>query len=268
MRLARIAAIAILCASTSAFAGTVQIVHAFQSQGREYQVAFVEVTKPPNSAWHEDLVMRWRMHGGEQWHVVATVPGVRLERLVRIQHHGSHGVMVVSRPGGSAQFISVIEIRKHPPGLRTLLRDELDKGGFDYRFGPREMLIGFKFHYCAWHVSPDVGTETGHILTYRKLYWSPTRGTFSRGKVRIDDQAEREASLADLLLAIGADELLGVKTTNSTDGNIIAIFRPVGILRNKTPEPLRSADYVKAVIHVPSDHRQPRKVIDIKPWTG
>ena len=265
MRVA-IALLAVLCITASVCASEAQVVYAFQSRGREYQVAFTEAPKPPNSPWYEDMIMRWRLPGGNQWHTVAKVPGVRLERLVRIEHHGVHGAVVASRPGGSAQFISVIEISKHPPGLRTLLRDELDKGGFDYRFDPHGMLTGFRFHYHAWHVGPDIGSEMGHVLTKRDITWSANKHRFFRSLVRIDDEAERKADLADLLLAIGAEEFLGVKTMHTADGSTIAIYRPVGILGEKTPKALRSARWVKAVITRPPDG-QPTKVIDMQPWT-
>lgn len=265
MRLVAIAALIIFCVSASVSADEAQVVNTFQSRGREYQVAFVQGAKPANSPWDEDLVMRWRSHEGKDWRIVSTVPGVRLEKAVKIEHKGIHDALVVSRPGGSAQFISVVEVRKEPPGLTVPLRDELDKGGFDCRFDSRRILTGLRFHYCAWHVAPDTGDRTGHVFTLRDIAWSTSTCTFRRGPVRIDDEAERKADLADLLLAIGAEPLLGVKTIHSADGNTIAIYRPAGILRGKTPRKMRSAHFVKAVIEVTSDWRKPSRIASIEP---
>lgn len=225
-------------------------IRAFPWHGRAYQVAF-QSTGDKNSPWPVDLVLRWRSPHGSKWHTVSCVEGVRLEKSIRLQDGRGRSIdaLVVSKPGGSAQFISVVEVAKDPPRLRALLRDERDKGGFCCRFDRSGRLIGLKFTYSAWHEQPSDGLACGHVYTARNIAWLPRERRFRRGPVYVDDAAEAKASLTDVLLATGADCLLGTQSAHheKTDTTTV-VYSPRGLLWSKTPPELRSASRIRAVI--------------------
>lgn len=266
---ARLAIILALCIAALIHAEAAQVVWSSISQGKEYQVAFVQTPLPSGQytlkAWSHDLMMRCRPCGSRHWHEVARIEGVRLEKKVRVWHHVACDALIVSRPGGSAQFISVVEIIRSPAGFRTLLRDEADKGSYELLHDKRGMLVGLRFHYLAWHYEPDDGGMRGHVFTVRDLTWSPDRGMFRRGKVRIDNEAEQKASLPALLMAIGAHEYLNVKDISRGIDTVTLTYPPIGILKNKTPGALRSCPRVKAVIRHPRDYHKPDEVISLEP---
>ena len=225
-----------------------EFVRAFTARGRQYEVRFVEAGGA-NRSWGEDLVMRWRAPGSKRWHVVERVKQVRLERAVTLSDHRGRKIeaLVVLSPGGSAQFISVVEIRKNPPSLKVLLDRALDKGGFKYRYDRAGRLLGFKFEYQAWHVSPD--DLHGHVFTARNVAWDPSKHQFTTGPVSVDSESEKEASLVDVLRAIGSDELLGMEKTHEEKYKTYTyIYKPIGLLWGKTPAELRSSKRVKVVV--------------------
>ena len=233
-------------------------VRTFASHGRVYEVRFVEIPGA-DRRWGEDLVMRWRASGATQWHVIGKVEQVRLERAVRLprRRHRDSEALVVSTPGGSAQFISVVEIGRHPPGLRVLLDRALDKGGFRYRFDRAGRLIGFKFQYQAWHVCPD-GVR-GHVFTAVNIRWLPTKHRFREGPPYVDREREHKASLVDVLRAIGSADLLGMEETYDQKSETHTyIYRPTGLLREKTPVELRSSKKTKVVVkYTPDPENEP-----------
>jgi hypothetical protein len=265
---ARLAIILALCITALMHAEAAQVVWSSISQGKEYQVAFVQTRLPSSQytlkAWSHDLMMRCRPCGSRHWHEVARIEGVRLEKKVRIRHSVACDALVVSSPGGSARFISVVEITRSPAGFRTLLRDEADKGSYELLHDKRGMLVGLRFHYLAWHYEPDDGGVRGHVFTVRDLTWSPDSGVFRRGKIRIDEEAERKASLPALLMAIGADQYLNVKNIANGRDTVTLTYPPIGILKDKTPSALRSCPRVKAVIRRPYDYRKPDAVISLE----
>lgn len=268
MRTLRWGAIALAVGfGTSACAQAAQVVRSFKSHGRSYQVAFVE-RSGRDTAWRQDLVLRWRWPNQKEWHETRSVVGVRLERTVKLRrgNGGQMDAVVVSRPGGSAQFMSVIEITRSPAGLHSLVTDEVDKGGVDYLRDRRGFLTGLRFHYKAWHYGPDQGSADGHVLTVRDLTWSPHDGKFLRGPVRIDREAERKADLSTLLMCVGSDAYLGVKTLSSQGRTVGVIYRPVGILRDKTPKVLRGCAYVRADIRLSQDGHKPDELVSLQPW--
>ncbi|MCX6377113.1 MAG: hypothetical protein NTU88_13950 [Armatimonadetes bacterium] len=252
---------------TSACAQAAQVVRSFKSHGRSYQVAFVE--RPGrDTAWRQDLVLRWRWLNQKEWHEIQSVAGVRLERTVKLRGWNGEqmNAVVVSRPGGSAQFISVIQITRSPAGLHSVLTDEVDKGAVDYLRDRRGLLTDLRFHYKAWHYEPDQGSADGHVLTVRELTWSPRSGKFLRGTVRIDREAERKAALSSLLMCVGSDAYLGVKKLSSEGQTVAVIYRPVGILRDKTPKALRSSAYVRADIRLAQHGHKPDALVSLQPW--
>jgi len=252
---------------TSACAQAAQVVRSFKSHGRSYQVALVE--RPERDpAWCQDLVLRWQWLNQKEWHESQSVTGLRLERTVKLRRGNGEQVdaVVVSRPGGSAQFMSVIQVTRSPAGLHSIVTDEVDKGGVDYLRDRRGFLTGLRFHYMAWHYEPDQGSADGHVLTVRDLTWSPHSGKFLRGPVRIDGEAERKAALSSLLMCVGSYAYLGVKTLSSQEGTVAVIYRPVGILRDKTPKTLRSCAYVRADIRLSQDGHKPDALVSLRPW--
>lgn len=181
--------------------------------------------------------------------MVSRIEGVRLEKTVRVP--GPHGrdidALVVSAPGGSAQFISVIEIGKSPPKLGALLDRALDKGGFSYLRDKAGRVLGLKFEYQAWHVRPE-GLK-GHVFTARKAVWDPELHRFRLGESYVDTQREKAASLLDVLTAICSAELLGMEESRDRDYRIYAYtYEPTGLLLEKTPPKLRSAKRVRVVV--------------------
>ncbi len=236
-------------------------VRAFVASGCQYEVRFVETGRDP--AWREDLVMREKIPG-KAWRTIASVVGVRLEKEVTLLAPAGEKIdaLVISKPGGSAQFISVVEIREDRPGLRLLLDRALDKGYFDYRFDQCGHLIGFKMHYLAWHVSPDL--LRGHAYTAVNVGWDSAKRRFRTGPVFVDDEAERKADLTDVLTAIGSDELLGVdKVDCNASRTTTYVHRPQGLLWSKTPPELRPAERVRVVIKFSDDYDQPPRIISI-----
>jgi len=227
-----------------------ELVTTFQKDQRVYEVAFIE-REDLSGPWPIDLVMRWRKNGEQTWRETANIAGVRLEKAVTLT--GPRGeeieALVVSSPGGSAQFISVIEIIRNPSGFKVLLDREMDKGSFDYRFGPHGELVGLQFHYSAWHVSPP--GLTGHIYTARNIGWNVAKRSFTSGPIYVDDQMEREADLADILLATGSDYMLNTEVSyDEASKTYTFVYKPEGLLWKKTPPELRSAEKVRAVITV------------------
>ncbi|MHB1459338.1 MAG: hypothetical protein ACYC0V_20705 [Armatimonadota bacterium] len=247
------------------------LVTTFHQGNRTYQVTFLE-TGRRDVPWPSDLVMRWRTSGDVKWHEVSRIKGVRLEKAVKLPTpSGDADVLVVSSPGGSAQFVAVVLIRKNPPGLKLLLDGELDKGSFSYRFDHKNRLLGLTFHYNKWHVDVERGKADGHVFTARDVNWNPAKYRFRHGLVYVDVTAEKDASLIDLLLAFGADDYLEVKYIQNADQRSVSynviqvvIFKPIGILREKTPSELRSAKRLKAMIDYSKTPYDETKIIDIK----
>lgn len=256
----------IFCSHSAAAPSDTTLVMAFNQGNRIYQVTFLE-TGQHDVAWPVDLVMRWRPSGGAKWHEVSRIKGVRLEKAVKLPtRNGAVDALVVSSPGGSAQFVSVVLIKKNLPGLKLLLDGELDKGSFSYRFDRRNRLLGLTFHYNRYHVDIEQGKAGGHVFTARDVNWDPARFRFHHGLAYADAAAEKDASLIDLLLAFGADDYLGVKYIQNVDHVIEAvIFSPIGILREKTPPEFRSAKRLKAVIEYGKSPDDQTKIVDLQP---
>lgn len=225
-----------------------ELMTTFKQEQRVYQVAFIQ-REETSGPWSIDLIMRWRKNTEQKWHEAAKIPEVLLEKAIRLAGPDGNDIeaLVVSNPAASAQFISVIEITKNPPGLKVLLNREWDKWNSDYRYDTQDRLIGFKFNYYAWHVSP--WALTGHVYTARNIGWDPATGSFKRGPVYVDDQREQEADLAEVLLAIGSEYIFELEESydENTDTHTF-IYRPQGLLWRKTPPELRSAERVKVVI--------------------
>lgn len=248
------------------------LVTTFHQGNRTYQVTFLE-TGQHNVAWSADLVMRWRSSGGAKWHEVSRIKGVRLEKAVKLPtRNGYVDALIISSPGGSAQWISAVLIKRKPPRLRLLLHGEWDKGGFSYRFDRKNRLLGLTFHYSRFHIDVEQVKADGHIFTARDVNWGPARYRFRHGLAYVDTVAEKDASLIDLLLAFGADDYLGVKYIQNADQrsasfNVIeaVIFSPIGILRDKTPPELRSAKRLKAVIDYGKTPYDETKIVDLQP---
>jgi len=259
-------ALAVGC-GTSACAQAAQVVRSFKSHGRSYQVAFVD--RPGrDTAWRQDLVLRWQWLNQKVWRETQSVAGVRLERTVKLRRGNGQQMdaVVVSRPGGSAQFMSVVQITRSPAGLHSILTDELDKGRVDYLRDRDGFLTGLRFHHLTWHFEPDQGSAHGHVFTVHDLDWSPRYGKFLARPVRIDAEAERKADLPSLLMCVGSDEYLGVQKLSSKGGTVAVIYRPVGILRGKTPRALRSSAYVRADIRLSQDGHKPYALVSLRPW--
>lgn len=248
------------------------LVTMFDQGNRTYQVTFLE-TGQRDVAWPSDLVMRWKSPSRGKWHEVSRIKGVRFENAVKLPtRSGTVDALVVSSPGGSAQFVSVILIKKNQPRLKLLLNRELDKGSFSYRFDRNNRLLGLTFHYYRWHVDVEQGKADGHVFTARDVNWNPAMYRFHHGLAYVDAAAEKDTNLVDLLLAFGADDYLGVKYIHnadqrSTSFNVIqaVIFSPIGILREKTPPELRSAKRLKAVIGYGKTPYDETKIIDLQP---
>jgi hypothetical protein len=243
-----------------------QFSRTFTSHGREYEVRFLESPDYTLIGGYEGLVMRWRKPGGNEWHVVGRMKDLRLEREVRLMDQRGREIdaLVVSAAGGSAQFISVIEIRKNTPSLKVILDSALDKDGFKYRYDNAGRLIGFKFEYQAWHVSPD--GVSGHVYTAQNIGWVPSQRRFRTGVPYVDDEREERASLLDVLTAIGSDELLGMTESHDEGSDTYTyVYKPVGLLWRKTPPELRSAKKIRVVIdYSPVPEHEPR-IVEIGP---
>ena len=236
--------------ATSLYANEQAFMRTFSQGNRIYEIRFLDVSRK-NNAWNQDLVMRWKASSGGSWHEIDRIPQVRHERMIRLEGKRGKDVeaLVVSKPGGSAEYISVVQIDNKIPNLSVILDNEIDKGNFGYRFDNQGRVTGFKFHYTAWHVEPDCTNPEGHVLTCRNIDWIPAQQCFRRGQVYIDEKAEKEASLVDLLLIPGSEQYLGVQNLKSgCREKAIITYKPVGILRDKTPMKLRSAERIKAVI--------------------
>ncbi len=163
---------------------------------------------------------------------------------------GRHGqtmqALFVQCSGGSAAHDYIFEITRS--GGKRLLYG-LEKGGVDYGYDGDGRLTGMRFHYYRWHMDSENRSLSGHVLTAVDYTWLPERQAFRQGQVHVDREAEHEASLLDILSAIGSDEFLPVAYVRDTSGSRIAYYyRPVGILREKTPVELRSATKVKVEV--------------------
>lgn len=235
-----------------------QFLRTFKWHGRDYEVRFV---KGPETelAWPQDLVLRYRLSGNAKWHVVSKITQVRSEKEVILSDARGREIdaLVVSSPGCSASFISIVQICKDPPGLRLLLDSARDKGGFDYRYDTAGRLIGLKFHYWAWHVEP--GDLQAHAYTAMNVGWIRAKGQFRKGPVFVDDVREEKATLMDILRHIVDVEETVVHEIPDIDSNTYTyIYRPVGLLWRKTPPELRSANKVRVVVkHCPEPDREP-----------
>lgn len=232
----------------------------FRQHGREYQVRFLKALD--EKAWPFELVMRWRVPGGRAWHVVSRVKGVRLEKEVTIP--GPRGrdldALVLSSPGGSAQFITIVEIAKSPPRFRVLLWRARDKGGFHYLTDRHSRLTKLKFDYWAWHV--EAQDCPGHAFTSIDVVWSPRRHRFITGQPYVDATREKSASFVDILTDIVPDESMAMEETHDPEGHVYTYtYKPAGLLLQKTPPEFRSAKRVKVVVDygAPPDH-EPRIV--------
>lgn len=251
MKLHIMLAILLSTFAATAWAQEDQVVKTFLSHGRTCQVAFIPSGKA-GRPWPDDLVLRWRtLADSGKWHIVSRIVSVRLEKSVTLQSRNGSDIdaLVVSYPGGSAQLVSVIEIAKDHPKLRVLLDRELDKGFFDYRYDSEGRLAGFVFHYCAWHVAPDNFALKGHIFTARNIAWLPSEREFRHGAVYVDTDAEEKARLLDVLFEPGSEVYLPITYQhNNSEDTAVVIYRPIGLLRRKTPPELRSASEVRVVV--------------------
>lgn len=247
-----------------------EFVRTFTRYGRAYEVRAIE-TGERDVAWPEALVMRWRPVSGGAWREVARVDGVRTEKPARLRDARGRGIdaLVVSSPGGSAQFISVVQVKRDPPGLKLLLDGELDKGSFDYRYDNHGRLTGFLFHYCRWHVGPNGPGVRGHVLSARRLRWDPARRRFQHGAFYIDRQAESQATLLGLLETPGSSEYLGVRDmADSESDRHVLYYHPIGILRAKTPPSLRSSKWVRATIEYGKSPESEPRLVELRPVAG
>lgn len=233
------------------------VLRGFSAHGCKYQLAFVE-TKD-DCPWPIDLVMRKQERTG-RWSDTARVKQVRLERSVVLTGRRGQPVdaLVLSSPGGSAQFITVVEIDKTKPRFRVLLDGEIDKGSFRYLLDQRGRLTCLRFSYSAWHVEAR-GHETGHVYTARRITWDSVSHAFRRGEVFVDSEAEKKANLVEVLTSIGSDELLGMEETyDERSMTYTFIFRPQGLLGQKTPPEFRWTHRLRAVVRCSRDpHADP-----------
>jgi|GEM_PF-2924871 len=172
---------------------------------------------------------------------------IRPVRLEARNHRDVQGLFVICA-GGSASHVNVFEISASRPYARQLLYN-YDKGGVDYGYDHAGRLRGLRFHYYRWHVDNQRVSLSGHVFTAVDYKWLPERRMFRKGNVHVDREAEQQASLLDLLSAIGSDEFLPVAWVSDANYHRIAYYyHPVGILRDKTPRELRDAPEVKVEV--------------------
>lgn len=179
---------------------------------------------------------------------LSTITQPMVLRPVKLENRHGQTIqaLFVQCSGGSASHDYIFEISAR--GGKKLLYG-LEKGGVDYGHDCYGRLTGVRFHYYRWHMDNECHSLSGHVLTAIDYTWLPERQAFRQGQVHVDREAEHKASLLDILSAIGSDAFLPVAYARDTSGSRIAYYyRPVGILREKTPVELRSATRVKVEV--------------------
>lgn len=167
--------------------------------------------------------------------------------------------ILVQCNGGSASHIYVLKINPRRHRVEKLVYG-FEKGGVDYGFDSQHRLTGMRFHYMRWHID---GNFPGHVFTAIDYKWIPSKQAFHIGHVHVDNEAEAKASLIDLLSAIGSDFYLPVAYSTDEKSNARTYYyRPVGILRAKTPATLRKAAKVKVTVKLEGENRNPH-IIDM-----
>ncbi|MCX6376348.1 MAG: hypothetical protein NTU88_10015 [Armatimonadetes bacterium] len=177
---------------------------------------------------------------------------------------GRHGrdirAILVQCSGGSVAHMFVLKLDPRTHRVSKLAYGA-DKGGVDYGYDRLHRLTGMRFHYMRWHVDADKPL-TGHVLTAIDYKWVPSRQAFRVGRVHVDKEAEAQASLVDILSAIGSDYYLGVsQATDEANKTITYYYRPVGILRDKTPAALRRAKQIKVTVRYDDRDNEPHERI-------
>ena len=179
---------------------------------------------------------------------------------LRGRHGQSIRAIFVTCSGGSASHTYVLRLDPRLGTVRQLAYG-LDKEGMDFGYDSKHRLTGMRFHYMRWHVDADKPL-TGHVFTAIDYTWIPSRQAFRVGRVHVDKEAEAQASLVDILSAIGSDYYLGVsQATDEANKTITYYYRPVGILRDKTPAVLRTAKQIKVTVRYDDRNNEPHEHI-------
>lgn len=204
------------------------------------------------------LDIMWKSRqAGDQWSLPATrmaLDGLRCATEMKsVTLATVRGVpinaLLINGDGDTRRFVYILAISaKVPksPGLHLLL-DQWHEGEVARKYDKQGRLTSITLKYTASH-AVDPQAFHGHVFLAKSFVWMPERGVFRPGPFFIDRVSEKKATLADLLVLPGANRLgvsmeYDVRTRTSK-----YYYKPIGILRDKTPQKLRSASKLEAVV--------------------
>jgi len=197
--------------------------------------------------------------------------GLRMVTLAESSRHDLSAV-VVNGSGGNKNRLCVVSVMSDRSGSTKLklLLDVWHEGTVKYRFDRRGRLIGLGLQYLTWHAA-DYDTFPGHVYLARNYAWLPNKHAFRHGPLYVDDQAEANASLVELLFLPGCGPLLGVEDEESPDKDKATVtFMPVGLLWRKVPPELRSAKRIRAICELDhtADCGGDWRIVELRPLDG
>lgn len=153
--------------------------------------------------------------------------------------------------GDTTNWLYIVQIITEPSVLPTL-QVKLNKsheGGVDFHWDKVGALESVRLQYVAMHVLSNRSLFPGHIILAREYSWSSSKRSFVAGPFIVDEKAERELSLVDILLYPGTTERLGIKVNhNEKTGDTEYVFQPKGILIAKLPKDVQKARLVKVTL--------------------
>lgn len=212
-----------------------------QKQGPVYEVACV---RPKGDFPY--LVLR--TNAGKTSQTVSKVQLTGLKhpsecKLVRMSGSDTQTseAVVVTGDSDEKQQIHVVQVLPNRRGLRPLI-GTWHEGSVDYSYDSKGNLNRIRLHYVAGHAIKD-DELPGHAYVMRDYIWRTN--SFQTGPFIVDDTAESNATLLELLLVPGASRL-GVKSEDKSGATLT--FSPTGIFASKVQPDLLWASTIRARI--------------------
>lgn len=163
---------------------------------------------------------------------------------------GAVPAVVVWGEGATRGFVYVVGVTapvSSLPRLQMLLSESHEGAEPSLRFDDNGNLISLTLGYAAMHMVDD-NLFPGHILLERTYGWIPEEQKFRMGPLYVDTEAEKNLSLLEAITTVGSYRLGVFYTYDDSTKTSIRRFKPVGLLKGKLPEDLRSAPMVEVVV--------------------